>query len=57
MSDAEKLSRPSFERFANGVRIASSETLVAGDAIGVDIDYERIIVDKNAPKSTSDAGH
>jgi len=49
MSDAEKLSRPSFERFASGVRIASSERLVAGDAVGCDVDYERIILDKNAP--------
>ena len=49
MSDAERLSRPSFERFASGVRIASWERLVAGDAIGFDVDYERIILDKNAP--------
>lgn len=49
LSDAEKLSRPSFERFHGGVQISSTDRLVADDVVAVSVEYEQIIVDRAQP--------
>ncbi len=46
MSDAEKLSRPSFEAYPSGVVIGGAAALVADDVVGRDVSYEQIVVDR-----------
>lgn len=62
MSDADKLHRPSFERFHAGVTIASASTLVADHTVETAVEYERIIIDKGSPsrrvgRAVLDAAH
>jgi hypothetical protein len=51
MSDAEKLSRPSFEAFDAGVRVGGSTRPQSDYAVGLDVAYELIYVpEKQKPK-------
>lgn len=49
LTDAEKLGRPSFERFESGVVITGAEQLVADHVVARDVQYEEIIVDRVSP--------
>ncbi|MVM29217.1 hypothetical protein GO755_04170 [Spirosoma sp. HMF4905] len=51
LSDAEKLSRPSFEPFDAGLRVGGSPQPKSDYAVGLDVAYELIYVpEKQAPK-------
>jgi hypothetical protein len=50
LSDAEKLSIPSFESMPAGVTVGLGAEVAAGPAVTRAIDYERVIIDKEEPQ-------
>jgi hypothetical protein len=49
LTDAEKLSRPSFEEYPSGVSIGEAASLVADHAVARNVEYETLVIDRTSP--------